>query len=135
MMCRLDTFMGLKRLLPSTQIIKNDRRKSVMSATAGIQTSNPRIKSQYLDSSGCRNASRYRVSIFSNKPSATFLFLVVFGLTLAHAEFGAAQTLEKVRIGMPSLSLSFIAPQVAYARGFFREEGIDAEIIRIATNI
>ena len=34
---------------------------------------------------------------------------------------------------MPSLSLSFIAPQVAYARGFFREEGIDAEIIRIAT--
>jgi ABC-type nitrate/sulfonate/bicarbonate transport system substrate-binding protein len=31
--------------------------------------------------------------------------------------------------------LSFIAPQVAYARGFFREEGIDAEIIRIATNI
>ena len=36
---------------------------------------------------------------------------------------------------MPSLSLSFIAPQVAYARGFFREEGIDAEIIRIATNI
>ena len=36
---------------------------------------------------------------------------------------------------MPSLSLSFIAPQVAYARGFFREEGIDAEIIRIATNV
>ena len=54
---------------------------------------------------------------------------------MARAEFGAAQTLEKVRIGMPSLSLSFIAPQVAYARGFFREEGIDAEIIRIATNI
>jgi ABC-type nitrate/sulfonate/bicarbonate transport system substrate-binding protein len=42
---------------------------------------------------------------------------------------------EKVRIGMPSLSLSFIAPQVAYAKGFFRDEGIDAEIIRIATNI
>ena len=36
---------------------------------------------------------------------------------------------------MPSLSLSFIAPQLAYAKGFFREEGIDAEIIRIATNI
>jgi NitT/TauT family transport system substrate-binding protein len=50
-------------------------------------------------------------------------------------EFGSAQSLEKVRIGMPSLSLSFIAPQVAYAQGFFREEGIDAEIIRIATNV
>jgi NitT/TauT family transport system substrate-binding protein len=51
------------------------------------------------------------------------------------AEIVTAQNLEKVRIGMPSLSLSFIAPQVAYARGFFREEGIDAEIIRIATNV
>ncbi|HEX7228756.1 MAG TPA: ABC transporter substrate-binding protein [Candidatus Binatia bacterium] len=60
---------------------------------------------------------------------------LVFGLMLARAEFGTAQSLEKVRIGMPSFSLSFIAPQVAYARGFFREEGIDAEIIRIATNV
>jgi ABC-type nitrate/sulfonate/bicarbonate transport system substrate-binding protein len=42
---------------------------------------------------------------------------------------------ERVRIGMPSFSLSFIAPQVGYAKGFFREEGIDAEIIRIATNV
>ena len=36
---------------------------------------------------------------------------------------------------MPSFSLSFIAPQVGYVKGFFRDEGIDAEIIRIATNI
>jgi len=54
---------------------------------------------------------------------------------IAAAQSARAQGLEKVRIGMPSLSLSFIAPRVAYARGFFREEGIDAEIIRIATNI
>jgi NitT/TauT family transport system substrate-binding protein len=53
----------------------------------------------------------------------------------AWTQSAAAQGLEKVRIGMPSLSLSFIAPRVAYARGFFREEGIDAEIIRIATNV
>jgi ABC-type nitrate/sulfonate/bicarbonate transport system substrate-binding protein len=45
-----------------------------------------------------------------------------------------AQT-EKARIGMPSFSLSFIAPHVAYVKGFFREEGIDAEIIRIATTV
>ena len=56
-------------------------------------------------------------------------------LCLAWGQSIGAQTIEKVRIGMPSLSLSFIAPQVAYAKGFFREEGIDAEIIRIATNI
>lgn len=62
-------------------------------------------------------------------------FLASFLLILTFAKFAAAQGLEKVRVGMPSLSLSFVAPQVAYARGFFREEGIDAEIIRIATNI
>jgi hypothetical protein len=61
--------------------------------------------------------------------------LLITGPILFFTEYAAAQSLEKVRIGMPSLSLSFVAPQVAYARGFFREEGIDAEIIRIATNI
>ena len=65
----------------------------------------------------------------------TFLIVLAFSVLLTAAECSLAQSLEKVRIGMPSLSLSFIAPQVAYARGFFREEGIDAEIIRIATNI
>src|SRR6266550_6954322 len=48
MMCRLDTFMGLKRLLPSSQMIKSDSQKSVMPATAGNQTFNPRTKSQNL---------------------------------------------------------------------------------------
>jgi NitT/TauT family transport system substrate-binding protein len=61
--------------------------------------------------------------------------LLIAGAILFFTQYAAAQSLEKVRIGMPSLSLSFVAPQVAYARGFFREEGIDAEIIRIATNI
>jgi ABC-type nitrate/sulfonate/bicarbonate transport system substrate-binding protein len=65
----------------------------------------------------------------------TFVILLAFGLMLTAAERSLAQPLEKVRIGMPSLSLSFIAPQVAYARGLFRDEGIDAEIIRIATNV
>ncbi len=109
-----------------------------MPAKAGNQRFNPGVKLQNLDSGVHRNDGRKnRVSVLTirDKPSATFLFLLVFSLTLARTEFGAAQTLEKVRIGMPSLSLSFIAPQVAYARGFFREEGIDAEIIRIATNI
>jgi len=115
-MCRLDTFMGLKRLLPSWITIMNSREESVMPAKAGIQTVNSGIKSRGLDSGVRRNDVRKnRVSILTtrDKSSATFLFLVAFALTLAHAEFGAAQTLEKVRIGMPSLSLSFIAPQVA----------------------
>ena len=109
-----------------------------MPAKAGIQTVNSGIKSRGLDSGVRRNDGRkthFSVLAIPGTPSATFLFLLIFCLTFARAELGSTQTLEKVRIGMPSLSLSFIAPQVAYARGFFREEGIDAEIIRIATNI
>lgn len=64
-----------------------------------------------------------------------FLGILLVSVLSVRTEIVTAQNLEKVRIGMPSLSLSFIAPQVAYARGFFREEGIDAEIIRIATNV
>jgi NitT/TauT family transport system substrate-binding protein len=63
------------------------------------------------------------------------LAVLVIAASLSFAESVFAQGLEKVRIGMPSFSLSFIAPQVAYVKGFFRDEGIDAEIIRIATNI
>ena len=130
--------MGLKRERPSAEMKKNSGPKPIMLAKSGYQTFNPRTKSQNLDSGVRRNdARKNRVSVLTirAKPSAILLFLLVFGLTLARAEISAAQGLEKVRIGMPSLSLSFIAPQVAYARGFFREEGIDAEIIRIATNI
>ncbi|HET9916296.1 MAG TPA: ABC transporter substrate-binding protein [Candidatus Binatia bacterium] len=61
--------------------------------------------------------------------------IIVIVFTFAWGQTGGAQTMEKVRIGMPSLSLSFVAPQVAYAKGFFRDEGIDAELIRIATNV
>jgi NitT/TauT family transport system substrate-binding protein len=102
---------------------------SVMPAQAGIQTTSERQPIPNLDSGFRRNDKE--------KKSASALLLVLFGfvVTLTWADFARAQSLEKVRIGMPSLSLSFIAPQVAYARGFFREEGIDAEIIRIATNI
>lgn len=60
---------------------------------------------------------------------------ITLAAILTAAPKASAQSLEKVRIGMPSLSLSFIAPRVAYAKSFFREEGIDAEIIRIATNV
>jgi len=69
------------------------------------------------------------------QPGMILIRSILLVLTLAWTQSVGAQNLEKVRIGMPSLSLSFIAPQMAYAKGFFRDEGIDAEIIRIATNI
>jgi NitT/TauT family transport system substrate-binding protein len=112
-------------------MMKNITNQSVMPAKAGIQCVNARQHSRNLDSGMRRNDARKN----SASVLVLILFLVQFAVTLSCAASAHAQGLEKVRIGMPSLSLSFIAPQVAYARGFFREEGIDAEIIRIATNI
>lgn len=47
----------------------------------------------------------------------------------------SAQPLEKVRVGMPSFSLSFIAPRVAQVKGLFRAEGLEVELIQMATPI
>ena len=69
------------------------------------------------------------------QPGMILVRSILLVLILAWTQSVRAQNLEKVRIGMPSLSLSFVAPQAAYAKGFFRDEGIDAEIIRIATNV
>jgi ABC-type nitrate/sulfonate/bicarbonate transport system substrate-binding protein len=104
--------------------------KFVMAAEAGIPVRGAG-DAKNLNSGLRRNDTRRKSA------AALTLLLCLFGfaVTLLGAALAHAQGLEKVRIGMPSLSLSFIAPQVAYARGFFREEGIDAEIIRIATNI
>ncbi len=111
-------------------------RKSVVPTKAGIQTPNARKESRNLDFGTCQSDERGgRIVAITHRRALILQFLLIFGLILVRQEFGFAQSLEKVRIGMPSLSLSFIAPQVAYARGFFREEGIDAEIIRIATNV
>lgn len=96
-----------------------------MWAEAGIQWRNTQKGIEKVGSLG-------RNSVLRVTP---VLLLLAFAAILVFADCSRAQGLEKARIGMPSLSLSFIAPQVAYARGFFREEGIDAEIIRIATNI
>jgi NitT/TauT family transport system substrate-binding protein len=124
-----DVFMELRPLLASSEMMKDIKQQSVMPAKAGIQTPNAKEKSWNLDSGVRRN------DVLPREHVLVLQFLLIFGLILIRPEFGLAQSLEKVRIGMPSLSLSFIAPQVAHARGFFREEGIDAEILRIATNI
>ena len=68
-------------------------------------------------------------------PGMILVRSILLVLILAWTQSVRAQNLEKVRIGMPSLSLSFVAPQAGYGKGFFRDEGIDAEIIRIATNV
>ncbi len=56
-------------------------------------------------------------------------------ISLLASASALAQPLEKVRVGMPSFSLSFVAPKVAQAKGFFQAEGLEVELIQMATNI
>lgn len=48
---------------------------------------------------------------------------------------GSADAAEKVRISVSSLDAAFLTPAVAYKRGFLKEEGIEAEIIRMNANV
>ncbi|HEY3305047.1 MAG TPA: ABC transporter substrate-binding protein [Candidatus Binatia bacterium] len=50
------------------------------------------------------------------------------------AEAGA-QTLKKVRMGSSSTNVSFLAIYTAQHRGFFRDEGLDLEIIFMPANL
>jgi NitT/TauT family transport system substrate-binding protein len=46
-----------------------------------------------------------------------------------------AQALKKVRIGLSSTNVSFLPMFAAYHKGFYREEGIELEIIAMAANL
>lgn len=60
--------------------------------------------------------------------------ILVTGLFLSSG-FAHAQTLKKVRMGSSSTNVSFLALYTAFHRGFFKEEGIDLEIIYMPANL
>jgi NitT/TauT family transport system substrate-binding protein len=57
------------------------------------------------------------------------LSVAVFGLC------GTGESADKVRLSVSSLDAAFLTPIVALKRGFFKEEDIDPEIIRMNANI
>lgn len=60
---------------------------------------------------------------------------LVFILTLVLTPISHAQALKKVRMGSSSTNVSFLALYTALHRGFFRDEGIDLEIIYMPANL
>jgi NitT/TauT family transport system substrate-binding protein len=48
---------------------------------------------------------------------------------------GTVDAADKVRVSVSSLDAAFLTPAVAHKRGFFKEEGIEAEIIRMNANV
>ncbi len=53
-------------------------------------------------------------------------------LTLCCVDAGAA---EKVRISVTNYNMSYLAAGVAAKKGFFKEEGLDVEIVRMNANV
>jgi NitT/TauT family transport system substrate-binding protein len=48
---------------------------------------------------------------------------------------GAAKAADKIRISVTNFNMSFLPAGLAVKRGFFKEEGIEAEVIRMNANV
>ncbi|MGE5853502.1 MAG: hypothetical protein ACM35E_10250, partial [Deltaproteobacteria bacterium] len=62
----------------------------------------------------------------------------LIGLSLLSVVFGQARlyaqpTLKKVRMGIQSTNIGFLPFHIAYSKGFYREQGIDLEMIFMST--
>jgi NitT/TauT family transport system substrate-binding protein len=68
--------------------------------------------------------------------SAMLVLVTLLATLLVDADSGRAQSaLKKVRMGSSSTNVSFLALYTAYHRGFFKDEGIDLEIVYMPANL
>ena len=64
------------------------------------------------------------------------MFLQLLAAALATAALaGLAESADRVRIGVSNYNLSNLTVGVAQTKGFFKQEGIDAEIVRMNPNV
>jgi len=63
--------------------------------------------------------------------AATFLLLS----HLLAPSISLSQGLEKVKLGFSGISVSFIVLRVAQSQGFFRDEGLEVELIRLSNPV
>ena len=57
---------------------------------------------------------------------------ILFAVLLVWASISAA---EKIRVSVTNYNMSYLAAGVAAKRGFFKEEGLDVEIVRMNANV
>jgi len=63
------------------------------------------------------------------------LIIFSFGALFLPAQGHAQPALKKIRLGNSSTNVSFLAMYAAYHRGFYKDEGIDLEIIYMPANL
>jgi ABC-type nitrate/sulfonate/bicarbonate transport system substrate-binding protein len=79
-----------------------------------------------------------KTKIYSTRDAMSYVFpMVVLTLTLGFraAEPLYAQNLEKVRVAVPSHSLSALPYGIAKAKGIFRAEGLAVELVQMTTSL
>ena len=59
----------------------------------------------------------------------------ILALVFFLAFYSPLQAEDKIRVSISSLDVAFLTGGVALKRGFFKEEGIDAELIRMNANV
>jgi NitT/TauT family transport system substrate-binding protein len=62
-------------------------------------------------------------------------FLGFVALVLTALDVRAQSTLKKVRIGVPETHVGYLPLQVAYHKGFYKDAGIELEIVLMPTNV
>ena len=62
-------------------------------------------------------------------------FLGFIWLTVIAASAHAQSSSKKVRIGVSETHVGYLPLQVAYHKGFYKDEGIELEIILMPTNV
>ena len=67
--------------------------------------------------------------------TVTQLAIVLIGLLVVGKEGWPQTAMEKVKIAVSSRSIAFIDLYIAQDRGFFREEGLDSELIQVSANV
>ena len=63
------------------------------------------------------------------------LLTFVCSCVFVGAFHGAAKAADKIRISVTNFNMSFLPAGLAVKRGFFKEEGIEAEVIRMNANV
>src|ERR1051325_9038559 len=56
-------------------------------------------------------------------------------LALVWAGSGSSYAIDKIRISVTNFNMSFLPAELAVKKGFFKEEGLETEIIRMNANV
>lgn len=91
-----------------------------------------------MESIGLRVGSNFLTkpeALLQTSPTLKRLFLLIAFILMFGSPVQAQSQLKKVRLASSSTNVSFLALYTALHRGFFKDEGIDLEIIFMAANL